>query len=151
VRKETKYVIALILLGLAFVGALSWAIYESIPKLHNHATIRVIGVEIYEDANLTTSLNVIEWGLLDPGENRSYSCWIKNIGNDAQKLTTWTEAWNPANASDWITLTWNYNNTWIPAEGSISVDFIISVRSDFDPDITNFTEFSFDIWVKGVH
>jgi len=72
-RKETKYFIGLILVALAFVGALSWAIYESIPQIYNYGTVRVIGVEVYVDANLTQILNWIEWGVLDPGQNKSYS------------------------------------------------------------------------------
>ena len=146
-RKETKYVIALILVSVAFVAALTWAIIESIPQIQNCGKIRVIGVEVYADANLTQILDRIEWGVLDPGENKSYPAWIQNIGNDAQKLVTWTETWNPVNASDWITLTWDYDGSWVPATGSIPVVFTLHV----DPDIEGVTNFSFVIWVKGVH
>jgi len=146
-RKETKYFTGLILVALAFVGALSWAIYESIPQIYNYGTVRVIGVEVYADANLTQILNRIEWGVLDPGENKSYSAWIQNIGNDAQKLVTWTESWDPVNASDWISLSWDYGGSWVPVNGSIPVVFTLQI----DPNIEGVTTFSFDIWVKGVH
>ena len=146
-RKETKYVIALILVSVAFVGLVAWTIYESIPKIYNYGKIRVIGVEVYADANLTQILDRIDWGMLDPGENKSHSCWIKNIGNDAQKLVMWTEAWNPVNASDWISLSWDYVGSWIPVNASVPVVFTLSV----DANITGVTNFSFDIWVKGVH
>ena len=146
-RKETKYFIGLILVALAFVGALSWAIYESIPQIYNYGTVRVIGVEVYADANLTQILNWIEWGVLDPGQNKSYSAWVQNIGNDAQKLVTWTESWNPVNASDWISLSWDYGGSWVPVNGSIPVVFTLHI----DPNIEGVTTFSFDIWVKGVH
>jgi len=146
-RKETKYVIALILVGVAFVGALSWAIYESIPQIYNYGAVRVIGVEVYADADLKQILDRIEWGVLDLGENKSYSAWIKNIGNDAQKLVMWTEAWNPVNASDWIGLSWDYGGSWIPVNASVPVVFTLSV----DANIEGVTTFSFDIWVKGVH
>jgi hypothetical protein len=146
-RKETKYVIALILLGLAFVGVVAWTIYESIPQIYNYGTIRVIGVEVYADADLTQILDRIEWGVLDPGENKSYSAWIKNIGNDAQKLVTWTEAWSPVNASDWISLSWDYVGSWVAANASVPVVLTLHV----DANIEGVTNFSFDIWVKGVH
>jgi hypothetical protein len=146
-RKETKYVIALILLGLAFVGVVAWTIYESIPQIYNYGTIRVIGVEVYADADLTQILDRIEWGVLDPGENKSYSAWIKNIGNDAQKLVTWTESWNPVNTSDWISLSWDYVGSWVSVNASVPVVFTLSV----DANIEGVTTFSFDIWVKGVH
>ena len=146
-RKETKYVIALILVSVAFVGLVAWTIYESIPKLYNYGKIRVIGVEVYADANLTQILERIDWGVLDPGENKSHSCWIKNIGNDAQKLVMWTETWSPVNASDWISLSWDYVGSWVAANASVPVVFTLHV----DPNIDGVTNFSFDIWVKGVH
>jgi len=134
------------------VGTVSWSIYESIPKkLTNHAEIRMINVDIFADESLTMILTHIDWGFIDPGENVTFPSWIKNTGNDAQKLITWTEEWNPMNASDYITLTWNYDGSWIPVNDSIPVVFTLHVVPDFDPDITGFTEFSFVIWVKGVH
>ena len=146
-QRETKYLMALILVTIAFVGLAAWTIYESIPKIYNYGKIRVIGVEVYADANLTQTLEIIDWGMLDPGENKTHLCWIKNIGNDAQKLITWTEAWNPVNASDWITLSWDYADSWIPVNASVPVAFTLSVNLNIEGVIN----FSFDIWVKGVH
>jgi len=124
-----------------------YAAYERVKPIRNVGTIRVIGVEVYADEALTSVLNEIAWGTLDPGEIRSVDAWIKNTGNDAQKLVLWTENWNPTAAFDSIALTWNYNGSWIPANDSVHIVFSLSV----DADITSVTNFSFDIWVKGVH
>ena len=125
------------------VGAVIGA---SLVRIRNVGTIRAIGVEVYADEELTTVLHEIAWGTLDPGESRSFNAWVKNTGNDAQKLILWTESWNPTNAQDSITLTWNYDNSWIGAGASIPVVFTLSV----DPNITDIVNFSFDILVKGV-
>jgi len=146
-RREVGYLVALILVSLVSVGLATWTIYESIPKVHNYGKIRVIGVQVYADAGLTQILDHIDWGVLDPGENRSQPAWIKNIGNDAQKLVMWTEAWEPVNASDWIFLSWDYGGAWIPVNASIPVVFTLSV----DSNIENITSFRFEIWVKGAH
>jgi len=146
-KREVGYLVALILVSLISVGLATWTIYELIPKVHSYGKIRVIGVQVYADAGLTQILDHIDWGVLDPGENRSQPAWIKNIGNDAQKLVMWTEAWQPVNASDWIFLSWDYGWTWIPANASIPVVFTLSV----DSNIENITSFRFEIWVKGVH
>ena len=146
-RRETKYVVLLILTCLVSVGLAAYTIYEWIPKLYNYGKIRVIGIEVYAGADLTRILDIIDWGILDPGENRSHPAWIKNIGNDAQKLVMWTEAWDPVNGSDWIFLSWDYVGAWIQVNASIPVVFTLSV----DPNIENITSFRFDIWVKGVH
>jgi hypothetical protein len=131
----------------ALLGAGVYGAYERVKLIRNVGTLRAIGVEIYADEALTTVLTEIAWGTLDPGESRSFNAWVKNTGNDAQKLVLWTENWNPTSAFDSIALTWNYNGSWIPATTSIQVVFSLSV----DADITSVTNFSFDIWVKGVH
>jgi len=131
----------------ALLGAGVYGVYEQVKLIRNVGTIRAIGIEVYADEALTTILTEIAWGTLDPGETKSFDAWVKNIGNDAQKLVLWTENWNPAAAFDSITLTWNYDGSWIPAEASIPVVFTLSV----DANVTGVTSFSFDIWVKGVH
>ena len=129
------------------VGTASYAIYERVSRIRNRGIIRAIGVEIYRDEALTELLDVISWGMFDPGENRSVNAWVKNTGNAEQKLVMWTENWNPTTVLNSITLTWNYKGSWIPANASIPVVFTLSV----DANITGVTNFSFDIWVKGVH
>ena len=147
-KKDAAYLLAFIAVIFIGVANLAIAIYQSIPKkVSNHATIRVIGVDIFADENLTEILLLIEWGMLDSGENRSYQAWIQNTGNDPQKLVMWTETWNPVNASDWISLTWNYDGSWIPVNASLPVAFTLHV----DSNVQGITDFSFDIWVKGVH
>jgi len=136
---------AVFVCGLLF-GVVSYAAVNSLVQIRNVGTIRAIGVEIYANDALTEVLNEIPWGTLDPGETRSVNAWVKNTGNDAQKLILWTESWVPVDAQNSILLTWNYGNSWIGAGDYISVVFTLSV----DPNISGVTSFSFDIWVKGV-
>jgi hypothetical protein len=144
---RVKLILVTVFVCGAILGAGVYAAYERVKLIRNIGTIRAIGVEIYADEALTSVLTEIAWGTLDAGETKSFNAWIKNTGNDAQKLVMWTENWNPTTAFDSITLTWNYDDSWIPANDSIPVAFTLSV----DPNITSVTSFSFDIWVKGVH
>jgi len=118
----------------------------SLVRIRNVGTIRAVGVQVYADEALTDVLNEISWGTLDPGESRNFNCWVKNTGNDAQKLILWTENWIPTSAQDSILLTWDYADGWIAAGASIPVVFTLSV----DPNIDGVTGFSFDIVVQGV-
>lgn len=128
------------------LGAVVHSAVNNLVQIQNIGTIRSVGVEVYADEALTQILNEIAWGTLDPGETRSASAWIKNTGNDAQKLVLWTENWIPTDAQNSISLSWNYIDVWINSGDSIPVEFTLSV----DPEITGVTGFSFDIWVKGV-
>ena len=148
IKKHIKVLLATAFLCGLFIGvAVSFAMYQSTHQIQNVGVIRTIGVDVYADAELTEILNVIEWGIVDPGENKSHAAWVKNTGNDAQKLVMWTEAWNPTNASDWMTLTWDYGDSWIQPNASIPVVFTLHV----DSNIEGVTDFSFELWVKGVH
>jgi hypothetical protein len=129
------------------VGTTSYAIIDRVTQIRNIGAVRAIGVEVYTDEALTEVLAEIVWGTLDPGEIRSVDAWVKNIGNDAQKLVMWTENWKPTVAQDRMCLTWNYDDSWITVNASVPVVFTFFV----DPNITDVTSFSFDIWVKGVH
>ena len=128
------------------LGAVAYSAVTNLVQIQNVGTIRSIGVEVYADKALTQKLNEITWGTLDPGETRSANAWIKNTGNDAQKLVLWTENWNPTDAQNSINLSWDYIDAWINAGDSIAVEFILSI----DPEISGVSSFSFDIWVKGV-
>ena len=137
--------VAVFVCGL-FFGAVSYAAVSSIVKVRNVGTIRAVGVEVYADELLEQILDEVSWGTLNPGENKSAIAWIKNTGNDAQKLIFWTECWEPVDAQNSILLTWNYNNQWIEAGSAIAVTFTLTV----DSSISGVDSFCFDIWIKGV-
>ena len=136
---------AVFICGLLF-GAVSYAAVNSLVQISNVGTIRAIGVEVYADGELATLMHEISWGTLNPGDGRSVNAWIKNTGNDAQKLILWTEGWDPVAAQNSISLSWSYNNEWIQPGSAVAVTFTLSV----DPGIAGVDSFFFDIWVKGV-
>ena len=137
--------VAVFVCGLLF-GAVSYAAASNIVKVRNVGTIRAVGVEVYADESLEQILHEVSWGTLNPGEYKSVTAWIKNTGNDAQKLILWTEGWDPVEAQNSITLSWNYTSEWIEAGSAIPVTFTLAV----DAEISGVESFYFDIWIKGV-
>jgi hypothetical protein len=142
---SSKVIACFVAVSLAalLVGAVIGA---TIVRIRNVGTIRAVGVEVYADEGLQDELIEISWGMLNPGENRNFDTWIKNTGNDAQKLVLWTEGWDPVAAQDSISLSWSYDDTWIQSGAAVPVTFTLSV----DPNVTGVTNFSFDIVIKGV-
>jgi len=138
--------LTMLILG-TFIGAVATLFYQSSVQVGNIGTIRTIGVEVYQSENLTDKVEFIDWGMIGVGSSKDFTVWIKNTGNDDQRIIMWTESWNPTNSSDFIFLTWGYDNSWIPINASIPAVFTLSV----DLNIVNITNFSFDIWIKGVH
>ena len=141
-----KLVLAAVFVCGLLLGGVSFAAVNYLVQIRNVGRIRAIGVQVFADESLTSVLDEIDWGTLNPGENRSVNVWIKNTGNDAQKLIFWTESWEPVDAQNSILLTWNYNNEWVDAGSAIPVTFTLTV----DSNISGVESFFFDIWVKVV-
>jgi len=106
---------------------------------------RVVGirVEIYQDANATIPLTLIDWDFIEPNETKSYVCYVKSKSNVPAYLTLTTESWNPINASEYIFLTWNYDNSTLEPEELREITFSLYV----DINISGIDAFSFDIVV----
>jgi len=130
----------------AYTFALSaLASVQKSRTVSNAGTVKAIGVGVYWDSACTNSLSSIGWGTLEPGSSKNVTCYIRNEGNSASTLSMNISNWNPSNASDYITLSWNYNGQPINPSGVIQVTFTLSVL----PSIEGITSFSFDITIVG--
>jgi len=145
---EQKYlgILALaVVLALLAGSALTFAVMQWTRHIPSLATLKVVGVGVYKDVNFTVSVTEIDWGVVEPGENKSFSVYIKNESNVPITLTMQTEDWSPATASSFINFSWDYNGSEIPVDGSIPVTFVLNV----DPATAGFDAFSFTIVIVG--
>lgn len=116
------------------------------PNLISNAGIlKTIGVEAYWDAGLTNRVNAIDWGVLDPGTQKSVAIYIHNEGNSAITLSKSISDWNPPAASTYITLEWDYNGQTISVDENLRVTLTLSVSAS----ITGISNFSFGITIAG--
>jgi len=129
---------------LIIVGT-SFAVIQWRRRISNSATLKVLSVGVYKDVNFTVAVTQIDWGILEVGETKNFSAYIKNESNVPITLTMWTEDWNPTNASSFINVSWNYNATQIPVQGDVPVTFILHVS----PEISDISIFSFTIVLVG--
>ena len=135
-----------IALAVSFVaGVFVGAIMESSRRISNKAAIKAVNVGVYQDPALTVPLTEIDWGVLEPGEEKNYTAYIKNESNVALTLFLTTENWSPLNASSFIALTWNYYGQPLEVDESVEVTLTLAV----DPAISGITSFSFDIVIVG--
>jgi len=107
--------------------------------------VKAIGVGIYWDSSCTTDVSSIDWGILEPGSSENVTVYIRNEGNSAVNLTMNTSNWNPANASSYIGLSWDYEGQIINVDEVLEVTFTLIVASE----IQGITSFSFDIVIVG--
>jgi len=139
-RATHIFVVAVIVVSmLSFTGV--WALFSRTFRISNYATIKTVGVEVYWDSSLTQLVTSIDWGKLEPNENKTVRIYIKSIANVPSTLALSTENWIPSNASLFMRLSWNYNDIVLNPGDVLPVDLTLSVS----PSITGITNFSFDI------
>jgi hypothetical protein len=107
----------------------------------NAANVQTIGIEAYWDTARTNKLSTIDWGTIGPGETKNVTIYIVNTGNSNVVLSKNTTNWSSQNASNYITLNWNYQDQKIGPSQALQTTLTLSTS----PDIKGVTTFSFDI------
>jgi hypothetical protein len=134
--------IAMILASMAVVYALT---YPSV-RLRSVGNIKALGVGVYWDSGCSQPASSIDWGTVEPGAVKNVTVYIRNEGNAPITLSLQTSNWNPSNAADYISLSWNYNGQTINANQVIAVTLSLSISTN----IQGITSFSFDIAISAV-
>ncbi len=147
-KNRTKIILgvslALVLCALAtgiFGTALS--LLQTNRTIPNAGSVKGIGVGIYWDSACTNRTSSINWGLLDPGSNKTVTVYIRNEGNAVATLSKAAQNWNPSTASSYMTLNWNY------AGQTLSVNQVLQVKLTLvvSATVSGITNFSFDILI----
>lgn len=99
----------------------------------------------YSDPQGNYTLSSVEWGILEPGESKNVTCYVKNWDKVPLRLSFMTQNWNPSEASNYINLIWNYGGQLVNTSEIVEIVFTISVSANV-PDMA---DFSFDIVIIG--
>jgi hypothetical protein len=129
---------------LSFLGPVVSSLLTN-KTLANQGSVTAIGVGVYWNSNGTNPVTSFNWGIIDPGNNKSISCYIKNEGNSVVTLSMSTSNWNPANAAQFMTLSWNLNGATLNPGQTRTATFTLTVSAS----ITGITNFSFDVTIVG--
>ncbi|UCE16453.1 MAG: hypothetical protein JSV12_02230 [Candidatus Bathyarchaeota archaeon] len=131
------------ILTLSLIGTVMSTIQTN-RTISNAGAVKAIGVGIYWDQACTNAINSINWGTIEPGYTVNETCYIRNEGNSASTLSLQTSNWNPSNATDYMSLIWDYGGQSINPNEAVQVALTLSVLSS----VQNITSFSFDITIS---
>jgi hypothetical protein len=106
----------------------------------------VSSIAIYQDSACTVKVSSVNWGTVEPGSSKSVTVYVKNIENEAMTLSLKAENWSPSNASNYMSLSWDYNGQPINRNTTIKVTLTLNVYAN----ITGITNFNFDVVITGV-
>ena len=134
-------------LAIAIVGMVVTALGALVATrtISNTGNLKAIGVGVYWDSSCTNVTSSINWGAVDPGVSKNVTIYIKNEGSVAVKLNMTVSNWNPASASNYMTLNWNRENYVLSPGAVVQAVLTLSVSSG----TSGFTNFSFDIIIAG--
>lgn len=103
--------------------------------------MKVDGVGVYKDNNCSIVVTYLDWGTLQPGSARNITLYIRNEGNHVESLFMATSNWNPIDATDYMSLSWNYNGKTLNPMETVEVTLTLSIS----PTVESIADFSFDV------
>jgi hypothetical protein len=114
--------------------------YKTVP---NAASIKGIGVGIYWNSACTNQTSSIDWGMLESGTNKTVRIYVRNEGNTAVTLSRTLQNWNPASASNYVTVNWDYSGQTQSVNQVLPVNLTLAVLST----VSGITNFTFEIMI----
>lgn len=124
-------VVAVVILAIAYYSV----------RISGTGTIKTVGVKVYADEGLTKEISSVDWGAIPPGGTSAVTFWIKSTSTVPINLTLTTDVWNPPQAQQYLTLSWDYNNSTMQPNAVIVTDLTLKVS----PQVSGITTFSFDM------
>jgi hypothetical protein len=115
---------------------------QTIPS---SGTVTTVNVGVYLDDQCTQNCTSISWGIIHPDDSTNRTIYVKNTGTVPITLAMTTGTWDPTDASDYLTLTWDQEGKELAIGESISANLTLSAAS-YTGDLANF---SFDIVIAG--
>ena len=130
----------------AFAGSLvTYGLLSGAVRVPSRAQVKSVGVDVFNDAECTLQLTVIDWGFLEPGQTKNCSAYLKSTSNVAITVSMVTEDWNPLNATSFIGCIWDAEGRQISADEVIAVNFTLTVNES----TTGLKSFGFTIVITG--
>jgi hypothetical protein len=153
--KKTVLLILLLILVVAAVTLLlstwisMWLTRVNHLRIPSVGNVLTLGVEAYWDENCENETNQVNWGTIGTGLSKNVTFYLRSKSNVDATLNLNTTNWSPTNVSNYMNLSWNYNETPINPHQVVKVTLTLSASSSYsfiDYLITNnVEEFSFDI------
>ena len=100
---------------------------------------------LFVSADLLLSSSSLDWGTLEPSENKTEVVTLQNIGNVPLTLYISTANWSSMEAQNALNLTWNYSGAAVKPQETLPIALTLIV-SENPVDVV---DFSFDIVITG--
>ena len=143
---QRSQILVIFVLVASVLVASTFALLTIQKNIQGTGSIKGVGLGAYWDQQCTNATSSIAFGLLEPASSKSFTLYLRNEGNLALTLSMTSENWNPANAADYMTVTWNREGQQINPHKVIDCVITLSVSEG----IQGISSFSLDIIISGI-
>jgi len=133
-----------VLLSIVALIVLASGFTQSSVRIVGRGTVKAVGVGVFWNSNCTDPVSFIDWGVVEPGSMNNVTVYVRNEGNVAANISLATENWSPSNASDYVTLSWNYDGQQLNPQEVAQITLTLNVSSS----VQGIESFSFDIIIS---
>jgi hypothetical protein len=144
-KKLPKAAVIAITIAAIALTATTAAVLSINQNVSLNGSITAVNLGIYSDSGCTQTCTALNVGAINPGGTSTQTVYIKNTGNVPETLTMAASNWSPANANTYLTLTWNQQNTVLPAGQSIQATLTLTAASNTG----SLTTFSCSVTITG--
>jgi hypothetical protein len=144
---KAQKILTIVLTVFAFsLAASTLAVITVNQNLDSSGTITTSpNIAIYTNSACTNKLTSISWGSITAGGSTTQTIYVKNTGTGTLTLGLSSTNWSSAQASTYITVSWDKQGTQLSAGQSIQA----IVTTTISPSITGITSFSNTISISG--
>jgi len=147
IRKISAGTIIAIAATSLFLTLLTSGLLLSSQTVPSKGTVlSTVKVGVYSDAACTQNCTAIDWGALNPGSSTTKAVYVKNNGTLPITLSMSADGWNPTEASNEMTLSWDKSGATLNASQWVAANLTLTVSPSINSSITNF---SFNITIMG--
>jgi hypothetical protein len=124
---QKKTIFYTILITSLLFASVASGIISYVITIPTTGTISTVGIGIYNDPAATINVTAISWGILTPNQSTQKLLYIKNTNLINCVVTLTENNWNPTNAHEYMTISWNYSGQTLTPSMILPVTVTLSL------------------------
>jgi hypothetical protein len=133
--KSTALVV--LVLSASTLIASTFALLTIQQNIPGSGSIRGVGVGVYTNSVCNNPLSQVDFGLLDAGSQKDFTFYLRNEGNTDIALSMTAKNWNPTEAANYMSLTWNREGQLMEPDQVMSCVLTLTVSPNIQ-DISSY-------------
>ena len=130
--------LVIVVLTASVMVASTFALLVIQRDISGSGSIKGVGVGVYWDSLCNNPVSSVDFGLLEAGSQKDFTFYLRNEGNTDISLNMTSNNWDPIEAADYLSLTWNREGQLMRPDQVISCMMTLSVSENIQ-DITSYS------------